>query len=347
MALDLTPINEFIRLHPARVLLSGAVSVITGTLAVATFAFKLLLDKQKLVVEGFKAQVEDLKIQSETKQTAAAANLKAEQDAHAFTKQQHSMELSLLNASHEQELEKAKDKYERRAQRIDRIVKEDFLDVSKLQPIDIAEGDDQRFFPDDFFWAHDDPAVWEYEQTTFLKVYHDWFGDNFERIPIIKQKMDQSAEALQSSIHLWRGKEQFAVEEHAFVKRMYPFVIVARSDRVLQANVDAPTKVLFDFLGWLDVFERADVKTTFKVTKMQSASEVLYLRGYFTFRDVRIGGKPNKHKQYYLLREVIFVPTSDSLYTITTGIPNERLAIALPYLSHITTWLNDFRPKRT
>jgi hypothetical protein len=144
---------------------------------------------------------------------------------------------------------------------------------------------------------------------------------------------------------LWRGKEQFAVEDHAFVKRMHPFVIVARSDRVLLANVDAPTKVLFEFLGWLDVFERADDKTTFKVTKMQSASEVLYLRGYFTFYDVKISGK--KYDQYYLLREVIFVPTSESLYTITTGIPNSRLTTGLPYLAHITTWLNDFRPRRT
>jgi hypothetical protein len=144
---------------------------ITANIEDATFAFKLLLDQQKLVVEALKAQVENLKVQSETKQTAAAAvlkseqdahaltkqqhsteltaaaaTLKAEQDAHAFTKQQHSMELSQLNASHEREIEKAKDKYERRAQRIDRIVKEDFLDVSKLQPIEIAEGDDQRYF---------------------------------------------------------------------------------------------------------------------------------------------------------------------------------------------------------
>src|SRR5205085_2430659 len=119
------------------------------------------------------------------------AALKAEQDAHAFTEQRHSMELSVVNASHERELEKAKDKYERRAQRIDRIVKEDFLDVSKLQPIDMAEGEDQRYFADDFFWAHDDPAVWEYEQTTVSDVYRYWFADNFERIPIIKQQMDQ------------------------------------------------------------------------------------------------------------------------------------------------------------
>jgi hypothetical protein len=315
MAFDFAPINEFMKSNPAFTLLTGAGTLIAGTFAVAKVAFKLLLDQQKLVVEGLKAQVENLKVLSETKQTAASA-----------------------------ELEKAKDKYERRAQRIDRLVKEDFLDVSTLQPIDMAEGDDQRYFDDDFFWAHDDPAVWEYERTTFSEVYREWFGDKFERIPIIKEQMDRSAESLKSSIHLWRGKEQFAVEDHAFVKRMYPFVIVARTDRVLQANVDAPTKVLFEFLGWLDVFERADEKTTFKVTKMQSASEVLYLRGYFTFHDVKINDKPCK--RYYLLREVIFVPTSQSLYTITTGIPNSELATGLPYLAHITTWLNDFRPRR-
>jgi hypothetical protein len=282
-------------------------------------------------------------ILAQTEETRASTALQAEKDAHALTKQLDTATLEAAKAELKREIEKESEKYQRRAQLIDRrIVGQDFLDVSRFKPIPMIEDPtDKTHFQSDYFWAHNDPAVWRYEARSFLNVYQDWFGDKFQRVPALKAKMDASAEALKLPIHLWRGTEHIEVQDHTFLQRMYPFIIVQRLPKPTESNFDMPTKILFEFLQWLDSFERSDDKTSFKVTQMQSASGILYLRGYFTFRDIKINNE--KCSAFYLMRELIFVPTEESMYTITTGIPNKVLAKGLPYLGHLTSWLNDFQ----
>lgn len=220
------------------------------------------------------------------------------------------------------------------------LTPESNFDLKQFLPVNSVKSmERRRYFHEDKFWALDDANVWNYKFITGLEVYDEWFGTNLDINPILGPLKEDSLPLLLGKMHYWHESNKLTVNNHGIVKCLYSFISVQR--RIIEDDADAPTKTLFHFLNWLDAFDRADDNISFRIESMSSDSNILYLKGYFTFRNIEIDNKIEPI--YYLMREFIAIRAVPNLYIITTGVPNKDRAADAKYFSNLNEWLINFQ----
>jgi len=226
------------------------------------------------------------------------------------------------------------------------VLDDKFPSIGKLEPIDfplgLAEAEHHEAFN---ILLTQSPDHWTFHTSSLGEVFSAWFDSSLKSNAHLREGYtliggnDERSECL-----LWKGTTEVLVENSDVLKKMYPFVIV-RTIRH-EAGDDPTTEELFNFIHWLQMWDKAMPNARFEIIKMHRTPEKAYLRGYYRFTGLEIVENPmkpaKKYNQYFLMRQ-IFVYRSDTHTTIiSTGLPNRALATD-PYYGWLKAWWDALR----
>jgi len=187
-------------------------------------------------------------------------------------------------------------------------------------------------------------SLWVLEQKSLKEIFSEWFGSSLTDDLNLREGYRLIADDHEQLCLLWKGTRAVSVENNEVMKKMYPFVIV-RSIRH-EAGADPTTEELFNFIYWLQMWDKAMPNARFEIIKMHRTPNKAYLRGYFRFGGLTIGENSmrsaRRYHEYFLMRQ-IFVFRSD-IYTtiISTGLPNRDL-VTDSYYQPLKAWWEALR----
>lgn len=211
-----------------------------------------------------------------------------------------------------------------------------------------------NYFDEDSFYARlpEQMSNWIYEKTTELKLISIVQGRDLVRLPpgVIH------ASTLAPAVHLWRHKRMHRIEGIEGFKAAFPFVLVQKFPHTLFSRMvgisikggptvlpEVPSSRLPDvdldkiipalerfyrgdaagmFLTFqlqLEVFATMSSKTRAELTSIQKKGNLVYAQLESILEDVVVDGK--KHREFYLVRELVLISTPNELFIIKTMIP--------------------------
>jgi hypothetical protein len=221
------------------------------------------------------------------------------------------------------------------------VLDEKFPNIGKLEPIDVPLGLPRAEHHKAFnILLTQSTAHWSFQTSSLGEVFSDWFGSSLKNNEHLSEGYgligggEERSECL-----LWKGTTEVSVENSGVLKKMYPFIIV-RTIRH-EAGDDPTTEELFNFIHWLQMWDKAMPNARFEIIKMHRTPKKAYLRGYYRFAGLEIAENPmkpaKKYNEYFLMRQ-IFVYRSDTHTTIiSTGLPNREL-VTDPYYGWLKAW---------
>lgn len=205
------------------------------------------------------------------------------------------------------------------------------------------------------------PEVWSQEQTTFERIFADWFYDvgPVPKDERVAAELDHWLNRLKDAeTIIWKGTSghfifDFPIEDapvrkvgrHQTIRQMYPFIILCRIPK--QGN---DTDYMYEFVllfmnGW-KVF--LDNHTKFVSGNSLILNRMSYIEGEFFFSDVfyldrdRNSGLSNK--PLALRRHMIVSETNSSVHICLSGVPYVQYSKPeSPYHRHVARWYREFQ----
>lgn len=183
-------------------------------------------------------------------------------------------------------------------------------------------------------------AFWAFRKSTLKEVFSEWFGSSLTTNMHLNDGYgligggDEERPCL-----LWKGTREVSVENSEVMKLMYPFVIVRSVPH--EAGTDRTTEELFNFIHWLQMWDKAMPNSRFEIVKMHRMRNKAYLRGYYRFTGLEIRDNllksAKKYDEYFVMRQ-LFVSRSDNYTTIiSAGLPNREL-VTDTYFEPLRAW---------
>jgi hypothetical protein len=189
--------------------------------------------------------------------------------------------------------------------------------------------------------ASSETGPWHFTPSTHADVFEEWFGDALQTNPSLKAGYQFVAAEARLPCALWKGRPNsvLTIDANPIIKRMYPFIILRRLANNDAPAIDYTTRELVNFITWLAYWDAADAGMRFTIQKLSRSRDFAYLRGYFSFRKLRVNGEVNE--QFYLLRQILVKLVGSHRYVIYTGFPNKGFQD--PYYDHLRQWWEGFR----
>jgi hypothetical protein len=207
------------------------------------------------------------------------------------------------------------------------------------------------------------PEIWSQEQTTFKRIFADWFYDVGpnpvdSNVSVELKHWLESLETAETTI--WKGTSghfvfDFPIENapikeaarHHTIRQMYPFVILCR---IPKQGRDADYDYMYDFVllfvnGW-KVF--LDDHTSFVSGNSLILNRMSYIEGDFYFKDVFYQDKDRSsdfsNQPLALRRHMIVSETSSSVHICLTGVPYiQHKRPESDYHKHVGRWYREFQ----
>jgi hypothetical protein len=254
----------------------------------------------------------------------------------------------------QRQIEQKKNEYQRDIDRVTRqsesgtLIDELYPSISELAPIDLPMGSlapGAEYYSDFHIVLTQmpPPKPWLIQKLLLKDIHTEWFGDALQQEPILRDGYSLISAAEGQSCMLWKGIKTLRVKNSAVLKQMYPFVIVYTVPH--GAASDPTTAELFNFIAFVQLWDRALPNAKFEIVKMHRSKNKAYLRGYFKFADIELGSEDvdsKRYDQYYLSRQIAVVRSEKHTVIITAGLPNDN-PTSDPYYEHLRAWWDAIR----
>lgn len=187
--------------------------------------------------------------------------------------------------------------------------------------------------------------VWEHREIEAKQVFHDFFKNDVDNEPRLKQLSEEWQALLRGPVHLWEARpkrERLRVKGHDYLKGMYPFITVGRLKTADVPTRDPLTYVMLLFFEWVRKLDSE--RSSFFADQVTVSTDNVCVEGHFKFEDisVRAGDRQQYRTMTYRLdRKMIAAFSGPYLYIVMTGVPYPENQDS-KYLAHVDVWLKAF-----